>query len=178
MRWKQLFRPHILERGMEYYYAGCVESLEADEAEITAVVEGTEDYDVLIELDRGKVLDMECSCPYAEGGEHCKHMAAVLYAWEQGGSPKPAACKEVQDAYVQLKACVDGARALSAQKGGHPAAILQKLAEALFRDFLSRLLTKPDLVRPLCGGENQQILERMQLSGFHRLRPYAFLFSR
>ena len=69
MKWKQLFKPHILERGMEYYYAGCVESLEADDEQITAVVEGTEDYDVLIELDRGKVLDMECTCPYAEGGE-------------------------------------------------------------------------------------------------------------
>ena len=36
-------------------------------------------------------------------------MAAVLYAWEQGGSPKPVASKEVQEAYVQLKACADGA---------------------------------------------------------------------
>ena len=44
---------------MEYYCAGCVESIEADGNQITAVVEGTEDYDVLIELDRGKVLGME-----------------------------------------------------------------------------------------------------------------------
>lgn len=109
MKWKQLFKPHILERGMEYYYAGSVEALEADEDQITAVVEGTEDYDVLIELDRGKVLHMECTCPYAEGGENCKHMAAVLYAWEQGGSPKSASSKETQAGYVQLKACVDGA---------------------------------------------------------------------
>ena len=71
MKWKQLFKPHILERGMEYYYAGCVEALEADDEQITAVVEGTEDYDVLIHLDRGQVLDMTCTCPYAEGGENC-----------------------------------------------------------------------------------------------------------
>ena len=51
MKWKQLFKPHIFERGMEYYYAGCVEALEADDEQITAVVEGTEDYDVLIHLD-------------------------------------------------------------------------------------------------------------------------------
>ena len=44
MKWKQLFKPHILERGMEYYYAGCVEALEADDEQITAVVEGTEDF--------------------------------------------------------------------------------------------------------------------------------------
>ena len=109
MKWKQLFKPHILERGMEYYYAGSVESLEVDDEHISAVVEGTEDYDVFIELDGGKVLAMECTCPYAEGGENCKHMAAVLYAWEQGGNPKDASSREVQDAYVQLKACVDGA---------------------------------------------------------------------
>ena len=109
MKWKHLFKPHILERGMEYYCAGCIESLEADDEHISAVVEGTEDYDIFINLDRGEVLDMECTCPYAEGGENCKHMAAVLYAWEQGESPKNASSKEVQDSYAQLKACVDGA---------------------------------------------------------------------
>lgn len=25
---------------------------------------------------------MYCSCPYAESGVNCKHMAAVLYEWE------------------------------------------------------------------------------------------------
>lgn len=129
MKWKQLFKPHILERGMKYYYAGCVEALEADDEQITAVVEGTEDYDVLIHLDRGQVLDMTCTCPYAEGGENCKHMAAVLYAWQQGGSPKPAASKEVQDAYVQLKACVDGAD------------------EGLVRRMLTNLLWQDDKAR-------------------------------
>ena len=24
---------------------------------------------------------MYCSCPYAAGGNNCKHMAAVLYEW-------------------------------------------------------------------------------------------------
>ena len=51
---------------------------------------------------------------YAEDGENGKHMAAVLYAWEQGGSPKNASSKEAQDAYVQLKACVEGADGLCA----------------------------------------------------------------
>lgn len=126
MKWKQLFKPHILERGMEYYYAGCVESLEADNEQIAAVVEGTEDYDVFIELDEDRVSGMTCTCPYAEGGENCKHMAAVLYAWQQGGSPKPASSKEVQDGYAQLKACVDGAD------------------EALVRRTLTDLLWKDD----------------------------------
>lgn len=129
MKWKQLFKPHILERGMKYYNAGCVDSLEADEDQITAVVEGTEDYDVLIELDRGKVLDMECNCPYAEGGENCKHMAAALYAWQQSGSPKPVSSKDTQDSYVQLKASVDGTD------------------DKLVRRFLTDLLWKDDKAR-------------------------------
>ena len=82
MNWERLFKPHILERGMAYYYEGCVEDLEINEDEITAVVEGSEPYDVSIDLDEGNVSGMECTCPYAEGGENCKHMAAVLYAWQ------------------------------------------------------------------------------------------------
>ena len=30
----------------------------------------------------GRVVQMECDCPYAGGGENCKHMAAVLFALE------------------------------------------------------------------------------------------------
>lgn len=82
MNWERLFKPHILERGMAYYYEGCVEDLEINDDEITAVVEGSEPYDVSIELDEDGVFSMECTCPYAEGGENCKHMAAVLYAWQ------------------------------------------------------------------------------------------------
>ena len=31
---------------------------------------------------------MSCTCPYAEDGTPCKHMAAVLLAWEESGGPK------------------------------------------------------------------------------------------
>ena len=164
MKWKQLFKPHILERGMEYYYAGCVEALEADDEQITAVVEGTEDYDVLIELDRGKVLDMECTCPYAEGGENCKHMAAVLYAWEQGGSPKNVSSKEVQDAYVQLKACVDGADV---------ALVRRTLTDLLWQDDKARLRfmaevqpeRSPELAREVCAMVDD-IVDRYMADGY------------
>lgn len=29
------------------------------------------------------VVRMRCDCPYADGGENCKHMAAVVYALEE-----------------------------------------------------------------------------------------------
>ena len=36
-----------------------------------------------------EIEEMECTCPYAEDGNYCKHMAAVLYAAE-----KEPACNE------------------------------------------------------------------------------------
>lgn len=164
MKWKQLFKPHILERGMEYYCAGSFKLFEADDGHISAVVEGTEDYDVFIELDRGKVLDMECTCPYAEDGENCKHMAAVLYAWEQGGSPKNVSSKEVQDAYVQLKACVDGA---------DEALVRRALTDLLWQDDKARLRfmaevqpeRSPELAREVCAMVDD-IVDRYMADGY------------
>ncbi len=82
--WKDLFRTHILERGLNYYEEGYVTSLEETSTGYTAVVEGTEDYDVEIELRDDWVYDMTCTCPYAAEGNYCKHMAAVLYKIEEG----------------------------------------------------------------------------------------------
>lgn len=81
MNWKKLFEPHILERGYGYYLNNAVNNLEVSEHTIRADVEGTEDYEVEISLVDGEIEEMYCSCPYAEGGWNCKHMAAVLYEW-------------------------------------------------------------------------------------------------
>ena len=48
--WKDLFRTHILERGLNYYEEGYVTSLEQNLTGYTAVVVGTENYDVEIEI--------------------------------------------------------------------------------------------------------------------------------
>lgn len=81
MNWQKLFASHILERGYDYYCDGAVENIEIGHDDIRADVVGTEDYEVEISLNDGKVTDMYCSCPYAAGGNNCKHMAAVLYEW-------------------------------------------------------------------------------------------------
>lgn len=83
MEWESYFRSHILARGFEYFEEGAVEDLEVRKDRITATVWGTERYDVEIKLRDDEVADMSCSCPYAESGENCKHMAAVLYQWEE-----------------------------------------------------------------------------------------------
>lgn len=80
--WKKLFSPKILNRGYEYYMEDLVEDLHRDGDTIIATVSGTEDYEVEITLDSGEVEDMSCTCPYAEDGNNCKHMAAVLYELE------------------------------------------------------------------------------------------------
>ncbi len=81
--WKDLFREHILARGEMYYYEDAVLELHKTEYGYHAIVEGTEDYEVDIEMEDGQVCEMYCSCPYAEDGNHCKHMAAVLYEIEE-----------------------------------------------------------------------------------------------
>ncbi|MBQ9990948.1 MAG: SWIM zinc finger family protein [Lachnospiraceae bacterium] len=81
MNWKKLFESHILARGYDYYCEGAVENLDVDEDFICADVIGSEEYEVEINLLHGKVTEMYCSCPYAEDGRNCKHMAAVLYEW-------------------------------------------------------------------------------------------------
>lgn len=81
MNWQKLFASHILERGYDYYCDGAVENIEIGRDDIRADVVGTEDYEVEISLNDRKVTDMYCSCPYAAGGNNCKHMAAVLYEW-------------------------------------------------------------------------------------------------
>ena len=64
--WKGLFRPHILERGLNYHEMGAVENVQQTETGFRAAVVGSENYEVEIEIKDGRVNDMWCSCPYAE----------------------------------------------------------------------------------------------------------------
>ena len=83
MKWHTLFRQQILDRGIEYYEDGHVQDFSYSADEITAQVDGTDLYDVQITLDGEEVTDMYCSCPYAVDGRNCKHMAAVLFQFEE-----------------------------------------------------------------------------------------------
>lgn len=83
MNWKNLFMPQILERGYDYYCNDAVENYRASSNEINADVIGSYDYEVTINLEKSKIINMFCSCPYAEDGRNCKHMAAVLFKWDE-----------------------------------------------------------------------------------------------
>lgn len=85
--WKSMFEPKILARGRQYWQQGKVTDLSCTEDGIHATVLGSEKYKVDIELDDGDVLDTYCTCPYSEY-DNCKHMAAVLFAVTEDGTPK------------------------------------------------------------------------------------------
>ncbi len=82
MQWKHLFQRHILARGENYFLDELVTEFSSDEEGADALVCGTEPYEVNIHLEGGQIVEMFCDCPYAESGENCKHMAAVLFCLE------------------------------------------------------------------------------------------------
>lgn len=81
-KWRELFKPWILEWGQEYFDYGQVVEIVEDGYFVWAVVSGPQTYRVEIQRSREHVTRMSCNCPYAAGGENCKHMAAVLLELE------------------------------------------------------------------------------------------------
>lgn len=142
--WKDLFRTHILERGLNYYEEGYVTSLEQTLTGYMAVVEGTDDYYVEIEIRDDQVYDMTCTCPYAADGNYCKHMAAVLYKIEEGEADTKIPAnyfEKVQDQKRELQEVI----------AGIPIKELQEIvfSQATSDDFLyNRIMTKYALITP------------------------------
>ena len=82
--WKKQFSPVIWQRGQKYYKDGTVTKVHQDGNTITATVSGSDSYQVAIRFLNGEPEDMDCTCPFSEGGANCKHMAAVLCAIDAG----------------------------------------------------------------------------------------------
>ena len=93
--WEENFQPHILERGWKYYKDGNVTDVKKTSDSISAIVRGSEYYKVKFSCAGNEIADASCTCPYALGGEWCKHMAAVLYAVDYAnGEPESVIQKE------------------------------------------------------------------------------------
>ncbi|MEU6707857.1 SWIM zinc finger family protein [Streptomyces wuyuanensis] len=58
-------------------YLDAVSGLEAGEGSVTAVVHGTDVYEVELTLGGGKRISGWCDCPYGQEGNFCKHCVAV-----------------------------------------------------------------------------------------------------
>ena len=91
-------------------WGGAVVSLKQTESGYNAIVEGTEEYQVEIEIQDDRVRDMFCDCPYAEDGNYCKHMAAVLYELEEGKTESDHAAEpqiKLQESRQELEVVVN-----------------------------------------------------------------------
>ena len=84
--WERQIPSHIQSRGKSYYLSGSVldpkYEKDGNKTHITAKVSGTSLYNVEIHLDSDVISSAECSCPYAEMGDFCKHTAAVLFKYK------------------------------------------------------------------------------------------------
>ncbi|VVB64119.1 Uncharacterised protein [uncultured archaeon] len=74
-RIRELCTAASFERGKRYLDEGRVNILEASPTGVTAEVQGSETYNVKIDLKKG--ISAECNCPYDLEG-YCKHIVAVL----------------------------------------------------------------------------------------------------
>lgn len=70
----------ILERGYDYYEEGdVIEVLYKGDNEYIFQVRGSENYEVVVNLDeKGEILSSNCNCPY-DFGPVCKHEVAVYF---------------------------------------------------------------------------------------------------
>lgn len=69
----------ILKRGLDYYNRGCVKNVKIKDNIIGAIVEGTNNYHISIELNNDEIIDTNCDCPYFYEHDECKHITAVFY---------------------------------------------------------------------------------------------------
>ncbi|MBD3008406.1 SWIM zinc finger domain-containing protein [Streptomyces sp. 5-10] len=72
---KMLAGPRSYERGLGYLDA--VSGVEVGDGWVTAIVHGTERYEVELTLDGPGGLSGECDCPYGMEGNFCKHLVAL-----------------------------------------------------------------------------------------------------
>jgi len=66
----------VYERGENYLEEGRIQRISRFDETITAVVSGSRDYDLTLDLS-AREFDPQCSCPY-DGPGICKHAVAVL----------------------------------------------------------------------------------------------------
>ena len=76
---EQHFHENILKKGLVYFEKGrVVDFSEISSGEFEAIVSGTEDYCVHLEIKNNTIINYDCDCPY-DFGPICKHIAAVVF---------------------------------------------------------------------------------------------------
>lgn len=82
-QFEQYINETILKRGLSYFKKGYVTSFEElTQGEFEALVEGNDQYTVILKVKNKIIIDNSCTCPY-DFGPVCKHVAAVLFYMQQ-----------------------------------------------------------------------------------------------
>ncbi len=80
---EQLIDERILKRGLSYFKGGAITDFsEISTGEYEAIVSGTEEYTVQIEISNNIITEHNCDCPY-DMGAVCKHVVAVIFHLQQ-----------------------------------------------------------------------------------------------
>jgi len=80
---EQLIDERILKRGLSYYKSGAITDFsEISTGEYEAIVSGTEEYTVQLEISNNTIVEHNCDCPY-DMGPVCKHVVAVIFYLQQ-----------------------------------------------------------------------------------------------
>ncbi|GAA4469910.1 hypothetical protein GCM10023189_57670 [Nibrella saemangeumensis] len=132
----------LLKKGLEYYKKGAVRELEQNDKGVwQAFVDGTESYEVEVELKKQEITAHRCDCPVSD--TICKHQVAVFYALRDesnetetvGVAPKKRGRKPTR-ANERV-----AAKAPKKPKDSFEE-ILNKLSEAELREFIKQYARK------------------------------------
>ena len=104
--WKYMFPERILERGEDYYYDGAIDHICRTNHGYQAVAHGSDDYEVAITIKNNRITEMYCDCPYAQDGNNCKHMAALLFELTEG-NPSLAVIESEKDSKETVDDIID-----------------------------------------------------------------------
>lgn len=106
---EHLIDERILKRGLSYFKGGAITDFsEISNGEYEAIVSGTEDYTVHLEVKNNIVIEHNCDCPY-DMGPVCKHIVAVIFHLKQNelelnqSAPKSPKKKETKSANQQVQ---------------------------------------------------------------------------
>ena len=80
---EQLIDEKILKRGLSYFKGEAItDFVEVSTGEYEAIVSGTEEYTVQLEISNNIITEHNCDCPY-DMGSICKHVVAVIFHLQQ-----------------------------------------------------------------------------------------------
>lgn len=104
---RSLCTEQSFERGVKYYEQERIQKLEGEGGDITAIVRGSHDYTVSIDID-DNTIQTTCSCPYDYAGD-CKHIVAVLLAVDNRSSESTSETTNSSDSSerVDIEALID-----------------------------------------------------------------------